>query len=131
MELHKKFDRLREIGEWFTFGLADVKECIFLMRLVQESEPNEPMNREVEVVESDFQVSQDLETLQNAISGVDWSVRKVREFYPTATPEQLFESVSVAAESGESVRNIIKNILKCREGNDHKTAVTLSTGKHY
>ncbi|MEG4521038.1 MULTISPECIES: type IV secretory system conjugative DNA transfer family protein [unclassified Microcoleus] len=62
-----------------------------------------------------------LSVSQDNVSGFVWTVRRCHEFYPNVTPEQLFESVSVAAESGESVRNIIKNILKCYGGNDHKT----------
>lgn len=117
MELHKKFDHLREIGEWFTFGLSDVKECILLMRLVQEVEPGK-------------RISFELETLGNLISNdFTWSFQKVGELYPNNTSEQLFESVSVSAESGESVRNIIKNILKCREGNEHKNRSYSQHGK--
>jgi len=66
---------------------------------------------------------------QGKVSGFVWTVRRCHEFYPENTPEQLFESVSVAAESGESVRNIIKNILKCREGNDHKNRSYSQHGK--
>ena len=66
---------------------------------------------------------------QGKVSGFCWTVRRCHEFYPENTPEQLFESVSVAAESGESVRNIIKNILKCREGNEHKNRSYSQHGK--
>ena len=70
-----------------------------------------------------------LDSSQGKVSGFVWTVRRCHEFYPENTPEQLFESVSVAAESGESVRNIIKNILKCREGNDHKNRSYSQHGK--
>ena len=73
--------------------------------------------------------SESLSTPQDKVSGFDWTVRRCHEFYPAATPEQLFESVSVAAGSGESVRNIIKNVLKCGEGNDHKTRSYSRHGK--
>jgi len=39
MELHQIFRNKREIGEWFGLTSDDVKECILLMRLVQEVEP--------------------------------------------------------------------------------------------
>ena len=41
MELHNKFSARREIGEWFTLTPEEVKFCILLMRLLQESEPFE------------------------------------------------------------------------------------------
>jgi len=49
-ELHKKFNHLQEIGEWFTFESDDVKECILLMRLVQESEPEKSVDKKVQIV---------------------------------------------------------------------------------
>lgn len=39
MELHNKFSRQREIGEWFALTQEDIKFCILLMRLVQDAEP--------------------------------------------------------------------------------------------
>jgi hypothetical protein len=62
IELHKKFDHLREIGEWFTFELSDVKECILLMRLVQESEPEE-FTKGIKSNKTLSQASHDLESL--------------------------------------------------------------------
>jgi hypothetical protein len=41
MELHNKFSRQREIGEWFALTQEDIKFCILLMRLVQDAEPLE------------------------------------------------------------------------------------------
>lgn len=41
MELHHKFSKQREIGEWFTLTQKDVEFCIFLMRLVQEEKSEE------------------------------------------------------------------------------------------
>jgi len=38
-ELHHKFSGQREIGEWFTLTATQVKDCILLMRLAQELEP--------------------------------------------------------------------------------------------
>jgi hypothetical protein len=49
--------------------------------------------------------------------------------YLDTTPEQLFESVSASARSGESVRTIIKSVLKCREGNEHQTRSYSGHGK--
>jgi hypothetical protein len=69
------------------------------------------------------------ESLLDGVSGVIWSVRKVRELYLDTTPEQLFESVSASARSGESVRTIIKSVLKCREGNEHQTRSYSGHGK--
>lgn len=37
-ELHHRFFPQREIGEWFTLTSSQVKDCILLMRLAQESE---------------------------------------------------------------------------------------------
>lgn len=70
------------------------------------------------------------EPLPEAVSGFTWSVRKVREFYPDTTPEQLFQSVRASARTPNvTARDIIKSILKCREGNDHPTRSYTRHGK--
>lgn len=71
-----------------------------------------------------------LKPLAEAVSGFVWSVPKVREFYADTTPEQLFQSVSASARTPNvSARDIIKSILKCREGNDHPTRSYTRHGK--
>jgi hypothetical protein len=69
------------------------------------------------------------EPLSDNVSGVIWTVRLCHKLYPDITPEQLFESVSASARSGESVRKIIKSVLKCGEGNDHQTRSYSKHGK--
>ena len=69
------------------------------------------------------------EPLPDNVSGVIWTVRLCHKLYPDITPEQLFESVSASARAGESVRKIIKSVLKCGEGNDHQTRSYSKHGK--
>lgn len=69
------------------------------------------------------------EPLSNKVSEFVWTVRLCREMYPETTPEQLFQSVSDAAILGESARNIIRNVLKCRDGNEHPTRSYSMHGK--
>jgi hypothetical protein len=47
MELYNRFSHLRLIGEWFTFTVDDVKNCITLMRLVETSELQKPLYPQV------------------------------------------------------------------------------------
>jgi hypothetical protein len=70
-----------------------------------------------------------LESLADNVSDVIWTVRLCHKLYPDVTPEQLFESVSVSARRGENVRNIIKSVLKCREGSEHPTRSYSGHGK--
>lgn len=70
------------------------------------------------------------EPLSDEVSGFTWSVRKVRELYPDTTPEQLFQSVSASARTPNvTARDVIKSILKCREGNDHPSRSYTRHGK--
>jgi hypothetical protein len=69
------------------------------------------------------------ESLSDNVSGVVWTVRLCHKMYPDATPEQLFESVSVSARMGENARTIIRSILKCGEKNGHATRSYSGHGK--
>lgn len=70
------------------------------------------------------------EPSSEAVSAFTWSVRKVRELYPDTTPDQLFQSVSASARTPNvTPRDIIKSILKCREGNDHPSRSYTRHGK--
>ena len=106
--------------------LIELEQPKEIVELKQESEI-ERLERIFELPSSPADSHQDktdggqLEPLSKKVSELIWTVRLCREMYPDTTPEQLFQSVSQAALSGESVRNIIKNVLKCRDGNEHLT----------
>lgn len=118
MELHQKYAQYREIGEWFNLTHEAIKECIFLMRLVQETEPDFP-----EVI-----VKVETETLEALPEAITWSGRRVKEAF-CESPDQLFLSVSDALRKGTSVRDVIRTVLKCREANSHPSRSYSRHGK--
>lgn len=58
-----------------------------------------------------------------------WTVRKVREYYPNTSPEELFLSVSELALSGKTIRDIVRSVLKLTEGPNHPTKSYTNHGK--
>ncbi|MEG4406396.1 hypothetical protein [Microcoleus sp. MON2_D5] len=71
----------------------------------------------------------DSEPLSDKVSGFIWTVRGFGQMYPNQVPEQLFQSVSEAAQQGQKPRDIIRSILKCGEKNDHPTRSYTRHGK--
>ena len=49
LELHQKFSKKREIGEWFALTTEDVKLCILLMRLMIKTEVPQSLELPMEV----------------------------------------------------------------------------------
>ncbi|MEG4109893.1 GIY-YIG nuclease family protein [Microcoleus sp. S13_C5] len=86
MELHNKFSKQREIGEWFALTQEDIEFCILLMRLVQEGEP----------LESEEELKNPLFTDPIVISSSDL---------------ELWWKVEAAQVEGKTTTWIVENIL--------------------
>lgn len=69
------------------------------------------------------------EPLSEKVSEFIWTVRKVREYYLNQSSEALFLSVADAARSGQTIREIVRSILKLTDGPDHPTRSYTQHGK--
>lgn len=102
-------------------------ERIYRLEFELDKAPDSPVEQPDNPSETDN--AGQPEALPEAVSGIVWSVRKVSDFYPESTPEQLFQSVGAALKTGASVRDVIKTVLKCREGERHATRSYRRHGK--
>jgi hypothetical protein len=93
-----------------------------------DSEPSDSQEDEGELFDSQGQ-SGEAEPLSDKVSGFMWTVRGFGQMYPGMAPEQLFQSVSEAARSGQKPRDIIRSVLKCGEKNGHPTRSYTQHGK--
>ncbi|MEG4213005.1 hypothetical protein [Microcoleus sp. S13_B4] len=93
-----------------------------------DSEPSDSQENEGELFDSQGQ-SGEAEPLSDKVSGFMWTVRGFGQMYPGMAPEQLFQSVSEAARSGQKPRDIIRSVLKCGEKNGHPTRSYTQHGK--
>ncbi|RCJ20177.1 hypothetical protein A6S26_05495 [Nostoc sp. ATCC 43529] len=50
-----------------------------------------------------------------------WTIRKIGEFYPDTTPEELFNEIRNLANDSVPQREIIRRVLKCGENKKHPT----------
>ena len=93
-----------------------------------DREPSDSQDDGGELFDSQGQ-SGEPEPLSDKESGFIWTVRGFGQMYPNMAPEQLFLSVSEAAQLGQKPRDIIRTILKCGEKNDHATRSYTRHGK--
>lgn len=61
LELHRRFSLSRQVGEWFSLTQTEVKECILLMRLVQEPEPEKILGSVETEIEAKIEIEEKTE----------------------------------------------------------------------
>lgn len=93
-----------------------------------DKKPSDSQEDNSELSDSQSQ-SDEPEPLSGKVSWFAWTVRSFEQMYPNLAPEQLFLSVSEAAQLGQKPRDIIRSILKCGEKNDHATRSYSRHGK--
>ncbi|MBW4595491.1 MAG: hypothetical protein KME46_21950 [Brasilonema angustatum HA4187-MV1] len=102
-------------------------------------EPSKTLSEDAEIPTETPEPTSDSENLSESTGGMEpvppkdslevWTFRKVRQVFPEMNPEKVFDRIAESAKLGAKPSDMIREILKCREGREHPTRSYSRHGK--